>query len=186
MPTSRSRPTAPIDAAMALDASTLPALNVLSHQVRRTVRLPASAPTAAVAGPMAGGRSSAASKQKSAPRLTFCSGPIFTGNRSVKTIATRHMGTSAQRHGSGAARPPRAATAASATPSAGTPRITARSGGLRAPNPRAKLELRRRARPGQWSRPSLPCRRHRTRPGSDSQTRRRAPKRFRKRSGREQ
>src|SRR5258706_13467724 len=113
---------------MALDASTLPALNVLSHHVLRIDRLPASTPAAAVAGPTAGGSSNAARRQNKAPRLTFCSGPIFTGNRSVSTIATTQAGTSAQRHGSGAFTPARAARAATTTPSVGTPRITARSG----------------------------------------------------------
>ncbi len=51
---------------MALDASTLPALNVLSHHVLRIDRLPASTPAAAVAGPTAGGSSNAASESDAA------------------------------------------------------------------------------------------------------------------------
>src|SRR5258708_11264853 len=120
---------------MALEASTLPALNVLPRHVLRIDRLPASTPAAAVAGPTAGGSSNAARRQNKAPRLTFCSGPIFTGNRSVSTIATTQAGTSAHRHGSGAFAPPRAAKIASTTPTVGTPRITPRTVGLRVPNP---------------------------------------------------
>src|SRR5260370_41246326 len=98
---------------MALAASTLPALNVLSHHVLRMDRLPASTPAAAVAGPTAGGSSNAARRQNKAPMLTFCSGPIFTGNRSVRTIASAHAGTTAQLHGAVAFAPPLASITAS-------------------------------------------------------------------------
>src|SRR5712692_5769071 len=169
-----SKPTGPIDAARALAASTLPALTAASHHVRRTIRLPATTPTAAVAGPTAGGSSRAATRMGRVARLTFCSGPILTGYLSLTTIAARHTGTSTQRHGSTAEAPPRAAIAASTTPSAGTPTITARSDGLSVPKPRATLALRLWARRGRWSPPSLRFRLRGTRPGTGSQTRPRA------------
>src|SRR5713226_2591254 len=128
-----SNPTGPIDAARALAASTLPALTAASRQVRRTTRLPAATPTAAVTGPMAGGSSRAATRMGRVARLTFCWGPILTGYFSLKMIPARHTGTSIQRQGSAAEMPPRDATAASTTPNAGTPTITARSGGLSVP-----------------------------------------------------
>src|SRR6266851_4425662 len=130
-----SKPTGPIDAARALAASTLPALTAASRHLRPTIRLPATTPAAAVAGPTAGGSSRAATRMGSVARLTFCSGPILTGYFSLTMIPAKHTGTSSQRQGSAMEMPPRAATAASTTPSAGTPTITARSRGLSVPKP---------------------------------------------------
>ena len=82
-----------------------------------------------MAGPIPGGRSKAATRHGRAPRLTFCSGPIFTGNFSASTTPTRHAGISDQRHAWTAAKPPTiAATAASTAPAAGTASTTAFSG----------------------------------------------------------
>src|SRR6266700_5085263 len=131
---STSRGTVPMEAATAPATSTSPALYTLSHQVRRTTRFPARTPTAAVAGPTPEGSKRTAMSAGRAPRLTFCSGAILTGYRSVRTIAATHAGMRVQRHGSAAANPPRAATAASPTPRAGMPTSTARSGVLSAAN----------------------------------------------------
>src|SRR5437879_12748444 len=124
-----------METATAPATRTSPALNTLSHQVRRTTRFPARTPAAAVAGPTPAGSMRTAINAGSAPRLTFCSGAILTGYLSVSTIAATHAGTSAHRHGSTCTNPPRAATiTARTTPAAGTPISTARSGALRAPN----------------------------------------------------
>src|SRR5713101_1659196 len=130
-----SFPTWPIEVASELATSTLPALTAASRHLRPTIRLPATTPAAAVAGPTAGGSSRAATRMGSVARLTFCSGPILTGYFSLTMIPAKHTGTSSQRQGSAMEMPPRAATAASTTPSAGTPTITARSRGLSVPKP---------------------------------------------------
>src|SRR5260370_171979 len=99
-----SVPIVPTIAASDPASSTLPPLKELSNHDRRISRLPASTLTAAVAGPAPGGSSSTASRQGRAPRLTFCSGPIFTGKRSASTTPAKHTGTISQRHVWAAAR----------------------------------------------------------------------------------
>src|SRR5579864_5676867 len=135
-------PRLPTAAASAVASSTFPALRPASHHVRRMSRLPARTPTAAVAGPTAGGRSSAATRHGSAPRFTFCSGPILTGYLSASSTPKRHAGTRAHLHGSAATRPPCSPTAtATATPAARVTKIAAFRGGVRLLELRAKLLL---------------------------------------------
>ena len=103
-------------------ASVLPALYTPSGHGRRTNRLPARTLSAAVAGPIPAGRSNAATRHGSAPRLIFCSGPILTGNLSATTTATKQAGIKSSRHVSALANPSiPAVSAASATPASGTP-----------------------------------------------------------------
>src|SRR5205807_7877970 len=122
-------PMLPTIAATAPAASVFPELITLSGHVLPTSRFPANTLSAAVAGPTPGGSKSTATRHGSAPRLTFCSGPILTGYFSARTTPTRQAGTTNHRHGCAVLKPPAAAaTTASNTPAAGTPATTAFSG----------------------------------------------------------
>src|SRR5207245_9635842 len=96
----------PTREAIAAPTSVLPPLSTVSGHVLPVARLPTSTLSAAVAGPIAGGRSSAAMMHGRAPRFTFCSGPILTGYFSASTTPARQAGMISQRPGRAAPKPP--------------------------------------------------------------------------------